>query len=146
MKIEVKKRSVGKKKHIKRFQIPIYERELRVFVCEDIKSGLDSMNIKEFEGEEEWVEATVIEHDDGYLLVIIQPNATIGTISHEALHVTVSVLDYAGVKLSSKSEEAYAYLIGWVAERIEKAIKSYKIVEPKEPLVNDESDNQPKVD
>lgn len=145
MKIEIKKRGVGKKKHIKKFHIPIYEREMRVFVCEDIKSGLDAMGIKDFEGEEDWVEATVVEHDDGYLLVIIQPNANIGIISHEALHVTVSVLDYAGVKLSKKSEEAYAYLIGWVSERIEKAVKSY-IVEPKEPLITDESPNDLKID
>ena len=145
MKIETKKR-VGKKKHIKKFNIPIYDRDLHVFVCEDIKAGLDAMDVKEFEGEEDWVEATVVEHDNGYILVIIQPNASIGTICHESLHVTASVLDYAGVKLSNKSEEAYAYLIGWVAERIEKAVKSYKFVEPivtNEP--NDESNDQPKI-
>ena len=145
MRIEIKKGGVRKRKHIKKFHIPIYERELRVFVCEDIKSGLDSMGIKDFDGEEDWVEATVIEHDDGYLLVIIQPNATIKIISHEALHVTASVLKYAGVELSNKSEEAYAYLIGWVADRIEKAVKSY-IVEHKEPLITDESPNNLKID
>ena len=43
---------------------------------------------------------------------------TYGTITHEALHATDLILNHAGVRLSAESVEAYAYLIGWVADQI----------------------------
>ena len=113
------------KPSIKRFTIPIYERILKVIVCEDTKTGLEAIAYKEFDGEEDWIEATVIEDPKGAINVIIKSDATINTICHESFHVVTAVLDGAGMGLCDKSEEAYAYLIGWVAERIEKSIDSY---------------------
>jgi hypothetical protein len=109
----------------KRFTIPIYERVFKVVVCEDMITGLDSISYNEFDGEEDWVEATVIEDSKGVIIVIIKPDATINTICHESFHIVTTVLGSAGLELCDKSEEAYAYLIGWVAEKLERAIKSH---------------------
>ncbi len=122
---------IEERKHVKKFHIPIYDRELKIIVCEDIKSGLEFIAYKDFDGEEEWVEATVIEDPKGIINVIIKPNATINTICHESMHVTCSILGNAGLELCDKSEEAYAYLIGYVAERLGKSIDTYNVSETK---------------
>lgn len=113
------------RKYVKKFNIPIYCRELRVIVCGDIKIGLDFISYSEFDGEEDWVEATVIEDPKGVINLIIKPDATINTICHESLHVVTAILSSAGLELCYKSEEAYAYLIGFIAEIIEKAVNGY---------------------
>lgn len=39
-------------------------------------------------------------------------------VAHEAFHCAAGILDYVGVKLGSKSEEAYAYLLGYIVKEI----------------------------
>ena len=43
-------------------------------------------------------------------------------LSHEALHCTFELLDYRGMKLGSKSEEAYTHLLDHIMEIIIKKI------------------------
>ena len=139
IKCERKRLREQENKYIKKFEIPIYERLLKVVVCEDIRTGLEIIESNDFEGEEDTVEATVIEDNKGGINVIIKPNANINTICHESLHVVTAVLAHAGLKLTDDSEEAYAYLIGWVSERIDKAIKLCLEAELKE--MEDEEDD-----
>ena len=42
--------------------------------------------------------------------------------AHESFHAASAILDCAGVKLCSNSEEAFAYLVGWINECV---IKTY---------------------
>lgn len=46
----------------------------------------------------------------------------VDTIGHEAFHVASEILRWAGLHLSDGSEEAYAYLIGYVTACIYKAV------------------------
>ncbi len=108
------------KKH-KKIKIPIYGRELRIVVCDNVQTGLKKLGLDEFEGDE--VEACVVEDQDGVINLVIQPDASINTITHEAFHITSGILDDVGMKLCDNSEEGYAYLIGWVAEKIDKELK-----------------------
>lgn len=39
-------------------------------------------------------------------------------VAHESFHCAVHHLSNAGVRFSRSSEEAYAYLIGWVGRRV----------------------------
>ena len=43
-------------------------------------------------------------------------------LSHEALHCTFELLDYRGIKLGSKSEEAYTHLHDYLIETIVKTV------------------------
>lgn len=45
-------------------------------------------------------------------------------ISHEAVHVASMIFEYIGEE--QKTDECFAYLVGWVAECIEKAMKNFK--------------------
>lgn len=44
------------------------------------------------------------------------------TISHESLHAVEMILSRIGLKLNSKTDEAYCYLLGYIVEKIIKEI------------------------
>ena len=44
-------------------------------------------------------------------------------ITHEAFHATYHILEGKGLQLSDSSEEAFAYLIGHITEKVHKIIK-----------------------
>lgn len=47
--------------------------------------------------------------------------------AHEALHLTLEMSRVVGLQLSTKSEEAFAYYLGWVAGEItERVLSSYQ--------------------
>lgn len=52
----------------------------------------------------------------------------INTITHEASHCTFRMLEHAGMKLGSKSEEAYTYLLGYIVEETYRGIVEPLIV------------------
>lgn len=39
---------------------------------------------------------------------------TIGTLAHEVFHIVTLIMNWVGIKYSSDSEEAYAYLTGYI--------------------------------
>lgn len=106
-------------------KIPIYGRDLNIIVIDDVHEGLKSIGIDDPNDAD--VEASVVEDPDGTIHLIISPDADINTICHEAFHITSGVLSDAGMGLCDKSEEGYAYLIGFIAEKIVKVIKTCKI-------------------
>ena len=108
-------------------KVPLYERPFRIMVTNKFVEAFDWLE-EEIDCEEDLdsVEATVIESISGQITLLIRPKANINTICHESFHVTCTVLEDAGLKLCGKSEEAYAYLIGWVAAEIKKALKTWK--------------------
>ena len=112
------------KKHTKsRIHIPIYGRTLLVNITKNVKKEVRLIDKDAFEGQE--VEAVVVEDKNGCINLIIHPRADINTICHESFHITSGVLEDAGLELGGNSEEAYAYLIGWVAEKVSKKLKNY---------------------
>lgn len=46
------------------------------------------------------------------------PPQIVDIVAHESFHCAVHHLSNAGVRFSRSSEEAYAYLIGWVGRRV----------------------------
>lgn len=69
-----------------------------------------------------------ISSDDCKYLVIRLPGlpespTEYGTLSHEVLHTVTKVMKWAGLKLSSSSEEAYTYLQGYITRKILEKIK-----------------------
>ena len=40
------------------------------------------------------------------------------TISHESLHAVRMIMDRVGMKLNSKNDEAFCYLLGYIVEKI----------------------------
>src|SRR3972149_5613266 len=46
----------------------------------------------------------------------------INVIGHEVFHITCIILNDAGIKLTEKTEETYAYLNGWLIENTSKVL------------------------
>ena len=47
-----------------------------------------------------------------------QDNYLFNTISHESLHTVRMIMDRVGMKLNSKNDEAFCYLLGYIVEKI----------------------------
>jgi hypothetical protein len=70
------------------------------------------------------VTSTCTEKETGSGGVIVwtpKRNMNINTIAHESDHVADMLFDFIGE--STNTDECHAYLVGWVAECIEKAMK-----------------------
>ena len=115
---------MSKKKGTSSIHIPIYERTILVTITKKVDKAVMLMD-KDHEKDGEGAEALVIEDYKGYINLIIHPKAKINTICHESFHITTGVLEAAGMELNSGSEEAYTYLIGWVAEKIDKKLRKF---------------------
>jgi len=48
---------------------------------------------------------------------------TIGTISHEAFHITSFIMKRIGIKPDVNNDEAQAYLLSWIVEQVYKQFK-----------------------
>lgn len=118
-------------------EIPIYREELHVFFgpieeCEKAirEDGVEEVNIRDWKKDNENCLASFTESDSGYLLLWLnnlpETIRDYSDLIHEIEHVVFSVLDYRGVIHSSDSDEAFAYLSGWLYEQIEEFIQDEK--------------------
>ena len=68
--------------------------------------------------------------DDGYTLIWVRklPESVgdYGNLIHEIEHCTFEILNSRGIKHSDDSDEAFAYLLGWLYEEIENFIQDEK--------------------
>lgn len=61
----------------------------------------------------------VLYHDDQPRAVVFgDMKQDVGTLAHEAFHITYALLNSRGLELSSDSEEAYAYCIDWYTKQL----------------------------
>lgn len=58
--------------------------------------------------------------------IFVQPNADADTIAHESFHMTVDVMEWCGFKVT-KNHEPAAYLCGWIAGKVHKAILKHRL-------------------
>lgn len=96
-------------------QIPFYQELLRVVY---IEGPICLVLGSDFEGSL----ACALEPGDktNFWRIFLDLNGDLmaGTIAHESLHVAAGVLRHRGFKLTSSSEEAYTYLLGFIVEHI----------------------------
>lgn len=61
----------------------------------------------------------------GGVLIRFESKAAMTTsnIAHEAVHAAVEMFDYVGGRISYDNQEPFAYLVGWVADCIDKVKK-----------------------
>lgn len=73
---------------------------------------------------------TIQTHNNQIIVILKELDDTAqfhGNVSHEIFHACSYILDTAGVKHSVEySEEAYAYLIGWMTQEFYRKLKTKK--------------------
>ena len=124
----------------KAIQIPIYEHTLQVIFGdkEETREALKEFEIKE-EDIEEYLNALVPDHtsgsvcyfekyDDYYLWMPKLPVSIkeYGTLVHELEHFVYMFLDIIGFNHSNDSDEAYAYLLGFMFCEVDVFINELK--------------------
>lgn len=57
-----------------------------------------------------------------YFIAFIPEGSSIGTISHEALHLAIWVLDFVGVEVDVTNHEALCYLHQYIFESVHDAV------------------------
>jgi len=62
----------------------------------------------------------------GILMIIKKKSATVSTIAHESVHIADYIFEEIGAYSQDFNElnEQYAYLVGWAADCIDKALKN----------------------
>lgn len=131
---------LDKKKRKDKYQINVYGIEVHVLINytdTDVKSEYvkynnepidddlaDSMNAKGMQ----W--GVIRDKETKARVCIININTTkaesildlINSCAHEALHTAVSITDFTEIRLDRCSEEAYAYLTGYITECVYKTL------------------------
>jgi len=120
-----------------KIEIPIYRITVHLFFGseEDCKKAIIADGETELiaqqwaSGKDEYEGSFSVE-DDGYTLIWVRklPESVgdYGSLIHEIEHCTFEILNSRGVKHSDDSDEAYAYLLGWLYEEIENFIQDEK--------------------
>lgn len=108
----------------KNIPIPIYNSTLYVYYPKNIKDVLKlkkkynlNYNFSEdkisFQGKTSGTLATTFSMS-GYHIIIYYRKPSPTTIAHECFHVVFDLLQQRGLVLTNSSDEAYAYLIGYL--------------------------------
>lgn len=118
------------------FHPQIYPRRLWVAVggtFEDVKERFTAMNGEELEEAEYSLASTYIvqtknnEHYLGHLIWFLSAkDMTTKNITHEASHASMDLFGLLGCKIHYDNQEPFSYLVGWVADCIDK-VKRNKI-------------------
>jgi hypothetical protein len=102
-----------------REQFPLFHGvALTVVRCEDIMA-LHGLEIDNCEMSPTGITEAMAFYNTGTanVVLLLKPNATPGTIAHEALHAVFAMGKITGLYPDNNSEEAFAYAIGWVVNK-----------------------------
>ena len=119
-------------KELHKISLPLYHAAIHVFLGtrEDCAEAMRKAEVKEREIEE-WLEAIkdcegmYQQEDDFRLIWLSDVPTTIGKYSdlvHEIEHATFYLLKSRGLQHTEESDEAYAYLSGYIFEQIDSLI------------------------
>lgn len=61
------------------------------------------------------------------IALVWSSDITHGVIAHEVSHAVFHILDERGLSHTSESDEAYAYLVGWITNLVYRVLKENKL-------------------
>ena len=106
----------------KDFKIPIYGTSIRVCIAEDLAEAAKKLYINPRNPLTPSVKGTAFNlYNDSrfkYGVLILLNETTIDVIVHEALHATNMILHDRGLEASFTNDEAQAYLLDYIVEKI----------------------------
>lgn len=108
-------------------------KELEEELLKYLSKGEVKRTMKECRGIQEDGAITIQSSTGGVLVYMPQylgDEDSIGTIAHELLHATSFILDEAGISFSTQTQEAYAYLIGYLAKEVTKGLNATSCLFP----------------
>lgn len=120
-------------------RIPLYDLSFHLYVSGDWEGlgevpGLDPEDLP---GRYEVAQVSTVEvpsEQPEYLgqpglriIMFLSPAASLNTITHECFHVAAAVFEYIGAPINDGAGgEPFAYLVGWLAQEVDKTIRSVR--------------------
>lgn len=98
----------------------VYPIQVGVFTTQDraVKWASERGLEWEFENHLGWAKYITSPQGDAYFLLYLPEDSTSFTVSHEALHMAVFILDFVGVKYDADNHEALAYFHEYLFRRV----------------------------
>ena len=114
----------------KKIKIPIYQGTLDIAIFDNYEKSEYQFD-GDFEPSYYDFAGYSIMNNKYYLVIINKIHnkdeiTTIGTIAHEALHVTNKIMRDCGIEIDLSNDEVQAYLLSYITEQIYKIYKSHK--------------------
>lgn len=120
------------KPYIANIELELYRTVINVVVAKDCKEAVKYPDLirKRFYKKKRWdwtnmYGAYLHDPKENLHSIILSEDATIQTIAHEAYHCVNGVFREIGIEYCQESEECFAYVIGWLVERLVKAKEDY---------------------
>ena len=73
-----------------------------------------------------WFGAYLHSEEMDICAIVLSEDAGVNTIAHECFHATMHMLRLKGAKYSHKSEECFAYFLGYLVEKVHNVMDEYK--------------------
>lgn len=111
-------------------KIPIYFGELWVVIADDFKKAGEEMGITFREGINDCLGVAVTKRTEhaGVFLIMIKTHKIDhhDVVAHESLHTVNAIFESRGVEISTSNDEPQCYMLGWIVNEVENAIKRHK--------------------
>ncbi|TXG86622.1 MAG: hypothetical protein E6R13_00150 [Spirochaetes bacterium] len=106
--------------------VDVYNRDVLVSIDQTDDELYDSIGSGYFDSKEHFLEqyedfgdARVIVHSKGFIVMrFAKPITELGIVAHESFHAAFSMLDHVGMRCCFDTEEAYAYLIQHIVNKV----------------------------
>lgn len=112
----------------KKVNIPIYGHMLYIAITEDVEKDLPDIQKKFSDTIKGPIANGIAARLGKHCLVVINTKdftdtSILGTIAHEAFHITNFIFESLGIKPDVNNDEAQAYLLSWIVEQVVKVYK-----------------------
>lgn len=107
------------------YNIPIYYGKLNVLVGENLTELAGKYKIHLSCDVNTWLAFVAIEY--GVYSVLLRPSANPRVVAHESVHIVNAIFKDVYIKLDIDNDEPYAYMLGWVVEKIHNSLNKYNI-------------------
>jgi hypothetical protein len=113
----------------KSIEVPLYYQRIQIIICDDAEKEIDQINKKYNTNISRFDFSGYSEGCGKYNLIVLNKKYlkdelfAIGTIVHEAFHVTNFIMKRVGIHADVNNDEAQAYLLSWIVEQVYKQYK-----------------------
>jgi hypothetical protein len=110
----------------KKLKISIYQQILHTIICNDVEKEIKKVNEKFYVNHSRYDFSGYSTSSEKHHLIILNKKHMkgsafiIGTIAHEAFHITNSIFRRINIKPDANNDEAQAYLLTWIVEEVYK--------------------------
>lgn len=119
-----------KKGLIKNIRIDIYGEVLTLLIHNTLEEAVKiSSKLHKYNGEysfKGYSGLVFVDVNENICHIVLKCDATLNIVSHECFHVTCGILRQRGIELTESSEEAFAYLHGFIVEKVWNELERYR--------------------